>query len=55
MSLLQNNRFNVRVTLMQFFLVVFIFSSTNLSAKKEPARSAGGEPKKEEDPINSEA
>ncbi len=46
MRFLQNNRFNVRVTLVQFFLVVFIFSSTNLFAKKE-------EPKKEEDPINS--
>ena len=46
MRFLQNNRFNVQVTLVQFFLVVFIFSSTNLFAKKE-------EPKKEEDPINS--
>lgn len=46
MRTLQNSRFNVQTLFAQFFLVVFLFSSTNLFAKKE-------EPAKEEDPINS--
>ena len=44
--MLQNKRWNVQGMLAQFFLVVFLFSSTNLLAKKD-------EPKDEKDPINS--
>ncbi len=46
MRVLQNNLFNVRRLIVHFFLVVFIFCSTNLFAKKD-------EPKKEEGPVNS--
>ncbi|PLX14355.1 MAG: glycosyl hydrolase, partial [Marinilabiliales bacterium] len=47
MKILQNQRFSVQALLAQLFLLVFMFSSTNLLAKKE-------EPKEEKDPINSE-
>jgi len=48
MKILQmNNRMKMRALFVQLFLVAFMFLSTNIFAKKE-------EPKKVEDPINSE-
>ena len=47
MRILQKyNRIKVRTLFVQFFVVAFLFASTNLFAKKE-------EPKEEEDPVNS--
>jgi photosystem II stability/assembly factor-like uncharacterized protein len=47
MRILRNNHFSARVLLKHIFLVLLLLSTANLFAKKD-------EPKKEEDPINSD-